>query len=337
VITGISLFRTRSRQEAIVRLFRLSAGAVALVALAVLVATGCGEEKSRPSQHRFFAPKSVWNRELPARAPIDPRSAQVVGELRRQVDAAGAWINTDQYSAPVYRVPRSQRRVPVKLDTPNPSLQRAMNAVPIPAGATPAAGSDKHLVVWQPSTDRMWEFWVARKESDGWRAGWGGRIRGVSKSAGSFRAPFGATATGLPLVGGLLRPDEVRRDDVRHALAFALPETRAGAFRPPATRTDGQVPKETAIPEGTRFRLDPDLDLDRLDLPRPTHAIAEAAQRYGMIVRDKAGAVTLYGEDPRTAGSWKSAFAGHSPDEIMRRFPWDRLQVVRAPIRQISK
>jgi hypothetical protein len=328
-----------------VRMHSLPAG-VALLVLAVLVATGCGQgETGRPQnkgetgplQNRFFASKSIWNRRLPARMPIDLRSRELVGELRRQVDQAGVWINTDKYSAPVYRVRRSQRRVPVKLDSPNPSLQLALNAVPIPPRTTPAAGSDKHLVVWQPSTDTMWEFWVARKEGDGWHAGWGGRMRGASRSPGFFPAPFGATATGLPLVGGLLRPSEVRRDDVRHALSFSLPETRAGVFRPPATRTDGQVPRATAIPEGTRFRLDPAVDLARLHLPRPTHAIAEAAQRYGMIVRDKGGAVTLYGEDPRTAGSWTSALGGLSPDQVMQRFPWDRLQVVRAPTRRMSK
>ena len=42
-------------------------------------------------------------------------------------------------------------------------LQKAYNRVPISPNARPAAGSDGHMTVWQPSTDKLWEFWQARK------------------------------------------------------------------------------------------------------------------------------------------------------------------------------
>lgn len=307
----------------------------ALLTLALAGGSGCGGDDEPREPGRFFAPDGVWNQPLKKDAPVSDRSRELVAELRRQVDGAGAYINTTEYSTPVYRVGRRQRRVKVTLDTVYPPLQRALRSVPIPAGARPAGGSDRHMVVWQPSTDTMWELWLARRRADGWHARWGARITKASRNPGWIRAPLGATATGLPLAGGLMRASEVRSRRIRHALAFALPEAKAGAFTLPARRTDGQVLSATAVPLGTRFRLDPDLDLGKLGLPKPTLAIARAAQRYGMIARDKAGAVVLYGEAPKPGARnpWPGAFGGSTPDELLRRFPWDRLEVVRAPVR----
>ncbi len=64
---------------------------------------------------------------------------------------------------PVYTARRAQPRVRVTLDRDLPAMQRAIDAVPIPRRAQPAAGTDKHMVIWQPSTDTMWEFWRMRR------------------------------------------------------------------------------------------------------------------------------------------------------------------------------
>jgi hypothetical protein len=226
----------------------------------------------------------------------------------------------------------------VTLDTDYWLLQREWEAVPIPADARPAAGSDGHLVVHQPSTDTLWEFWRFQRGPDGWHARWGGKMRHVSRNPGAFPAPLGATATGLPLIAGLIRPEELRRGHIDHALAFSLPEARAGVFARPATRTDGQTDSPGAIPLGTRFRIDPDLDLGRLSLTPVGRMIAEAAQRYGIVVRDKGGSISFYGEDPAPTGTnpWYGTsgwFAGRSPNQVLARFPWDRLRLLRMDLR----
>ena len=101
-------------------------------------------------------------------------------------------------------------------------------------------------------------------------------------------------------------------------------------FVPPATRTDGAYDGPNAIPEGTRFRLDPNLDVNSLHLPPVTRMFALAAQRYGLIVRDTAGNIVIYGEDPYPTGSnpYPQLFGGLTPDQIMRAFPWNRLQAI---------
>jgi hypothetical protein len=87
-----------------------------------------------------------------------------MGTLEAYIDSSlanrsGPWINTTSYSTPIYTVPANQPTVPVIISSDNKSLQAAMAAVPVPADAQPAAGSDEEMTVYQPSTDTLWEMW----------------------------------------------------------------------------------------------------------------------------------------------------------------------------------
>jgi cytoskeletal protein RodZ len=289
-----------------------------------------------------FAPTSVWNQALPASAALDPQSTTYVSNLLSQIGSAGLWMNTYQYSTPVFTVPADQPNVAVKLDTPSSPQATALRTtwleVPVPPTAKAAAGSDEHMVVYQPSTDRMWEFWKMTRQSDGWHAQWGGSMDNVSTNPGYFTSPgpsnWGATATSLPLLGGLIRPSELSAGHIDHAIALAIPNTRAQYFAWPAQRTDGNVYSATAIPEGQRFRLNPNLNLSTIPMSPMVRMIAVAAQKYGMIVRDKSGSVTVYGEDTTAEGlpnpyygstGW---FRGQSVNNLLAAFPWADLQAV---------
>ena len=326
------------------------ARAALLLVLALATFAGCGSADDLAP--RFFAADSPWNKPLPDTAPLDPASAALAAELERQLHAHGAWINSNEYSVPIYTVPKSQAGTSVHIDTPSDmftgipdatTLAQALEGIPIPPGARPAAGTDRHMVVWQPSTDTMWELWIAyrvgdgfpvRDDTPGWHASWGAKITGVSRSPGVVPSPFGATASGLPLVAGLITLEELKDGRIDHALALALPDAKAGAFVPPANRTDGTYSGPHAIPEGTRFRLPADLDVQALGLPPVARMIAAAAQRYGIVVRDRAGSVAFYAEDPTPTGNavLRERLAGQSPAEALARFPWNRLQAL-APAR----
>jgi hypothetical protein len=280
-----------------------------------------------------FAPASFWNSPIPAESPVAPNSPGLVAELRRQVAAEGAWINTTDYSVPIYTVAANQPRVRIKLDDGYTPLQRDFTSVPLPWNAMPASGTDRHLTVVQPATDTLWDFWRLSRAADGWHARWGGKMVGVSSNPGYFAAPLGATASGLPLLGGLMRVGELRSGHIDHALAIGIPNVKAGSFVWPAQRTDGNSTSPAAIPEGTRFRLDPAVDVNALGLPPAARTIALAAQRYGIVVRDVAGAVTFYGEDPAPTRSnpYPALFGNRYPNQVLAGFPWDRLQVPTLP------
>ena len=276
---------------------------------------------------RFFAPTSFWNTVVSADAPLDPSSAAVVGGLDEEVAAeatneGGPSIATVDYSVPVYTVPADQPTVRVKLlNHPlHPTLQAAWEAVPLPPNAHPAAGTDKHFVVWQPSTDRLWEFWRLEGTSTGWQAEWGGAMEKVSSNRGVYgreawrgaESLWGGDASSLSLAGGLITLEDLEDGVINHALAMAVPDVRAGVYASPAQRTDGYSDDPLSLPEGAHLRLDPNLDLASLHLPRFTLMIAEAAQRYGIFIRSSAlsgGIVTLYGQDPTPTGT--NPYPGH--------------------------
>jgi hypothetical protein len=267
-------------------------------------------------------------------------TAALLAAVREEVGGRrGPWISTTGFSTPVYTVPADQPAVRVQLENINPALQRAFTAVPLPAGARPAAGSDAQLTVWQPSSDRLWEFWRMRKAGDGWHAQWGGAMRHASQNPGMFTADawpgasshWGATSTSLPLVGGLITLGDIQQGWIDHALALGFPRIERGVVRWPAQRTDGTSEGPAGIPAGTRFRLDPRLDLRALPLPPLVRMIAEAAQRFGLIVRDTSGVVDFYGEDPTPIGSnpYAALFSRERPWQQLAQLPWSHLEAIR--------
>jgi hypothetical protein len=308
---------------------------------------------------RFFSPTSFWNEALPADAPLDPSSVAVVrafdAEIVREeaTEGAQATINTTSWSVPVYTVPASQPLVKVTLWPSrlalSPALQIPWDAVPLPADAQPAAGTDGHLVVWQPSTNRLWEFWRLERASAGWQAGWGGAIQDASSNAGAYGpeawsgglSDWGASASSLSIAGGLITLEDLEKGQINHALALALPDTRAGIFAAPAERTDGGDAEPSSLPEGAHLRLDPNLNLAALHLPHLTLLMAEAAQRYGIVVRDSASNVAFYAQDPTPTGTnpyigAHGYFEGKSSQQLLESFPWSHLQLLKMELHDVS-
>jgi len=265
----------------------------------------------------------------------------------------GPHIDTARWSVPIYTVPADQPIVKVKLvplhepkTTPaleaDRALQSAWNAVPLPPNAQPAEGTDKHLVVWQPSTDRLWEFWRLVQTDEGWQADWGGAMQNVSSNPGVYGPEawpgaqpwWGGSASSLSLAGGVITFEDLERSQINHALVIAIPHVRAGVYASPAQRDDGTSAEPLSLPEGAHLRLNPNLDLATLHLPRLTLMIAEAAQRYGIFVRSTGAIVSFYGQDPVPTGTEpytgpKGYFEGHTATQLIAAFPWSHLELLK--------
>jgi outer membrane biosynthesis protein TonB len=306
------------------------------------------EEAAEPAPFRFFAPTSFWNERLSASAPVDPNSAAIVSalselETSEQAAKKGPAINTKEWSVPIYTVSATQATVRVALvGTTSSALQSAWSAVPLPSNAQPAAGSDEHLVVWQPSTNKMWEFWGLEKPKGTWQASWGGAMDNVMADKGVYgpeawagaSTSWGASASSLPIAGGLITFEDLERGVINHALAIAVPNVREGEYASPAQRTDGYMVGPSTLPEGAHLRLEPGLDLAALHLPPFTLMLAKAAQRYGIFVRDRAANIAFYGQDPIPLGTEPYTgstgyFEGKSPAQLLAAFPWSHLQLLK--------
>ncbi len=305
---------------------------------------------------RFFSRSSVWNAPVPADAPLDPNSSAVVANLLQQEATESLGIATGSYGVPIYTVGANQPLVHVTLDQgpAQADLQDAFDAVPLPPNAKPAAGTDANLAVYQPSTDTMWEFWRLSHEANGWHAQWGGRMPNVSTDPGYYRNVFdpegnvlerpwwGTTAASFPLVAGAMTIAELQSGVIPHALGLAITNTCGGVWAWPAQRTDGVSP-EPCVPEGAQFRLDPNLNLASLHLGHFALMMAQAAQKYGIIINNRSDGFTFRGEDPtqyeakhgynpykgpdNQPGS-PGALFDQWPSQILKQFPWSHLQLL---------
>ncbi|HUC00751.1 MAG TPA: hypothetical protein VMS11_13095 [Solirubrobacterales bacterium] len=311
-------------------------------------------EASGAAPFRFFSPTSFWNTTLAPDAALDPRSAPLVAAFDQEAEAElgagrGPSISTTSYAVPIYTAAADQPTVEVKLTppTPAPALQAAFAAVPLPPDAQASGGTDANLVVYQPASDRLWEFWRFRRGPEGPEASWGGAIEDVSRNPGVYgpeawpgaKPWWGSSASSLSIAGGVISLEDLEAGVIDHALALAIPDVRAGVYSLPAQRADGTSESPSSLPEGAHLRLDPSLDLSTLQMPRITRLLAEAAQRYGIFVRDGAGVVHFFGQDPVSLGGpdpyagEDGYFEGKWPTELLASFPWEHLQLLKMELR----
>jgi hypothetical protein len=266
-----------------------------------------------------------------------------VAEFLRQKKAyyGTVGINTTAYASPVYVAAADTPTVQVrewdcfKKGWQDQGLAEQWAAVPIPAHAEPADGTDMEMTIYQPATDTLWEFWQMRRTNGQWEACWGGRLANASQSAGYFPNRYGTTATSLPFLGGQIRPEELQRGEIKHALGIALVDCEKwDVYSWPATRSDGYNPEAVPnrIPEGLRFRLDPKVDVESLAMHPVGKIIARAAQKYGFVVWDKAGGISLRAQNPKSytrlglTDPYPALFKGTPQYAILEGFPWEKLQ-----------
>ncbi len=226
-----------------------------------------------------FPSDNPWNLDI-SNQPLHPRSAQWVAS----VNSTRTTLHPDtgsnpEYGIPYVVVPPSQPLVPVRYtdygDESDPG------PFPIPADAPVEAGSDRHVIVVQSGTCRLYELFNARRTDSGWEAS-SGAMFDLRSNALRPAGWTSADAAGLPITPGLLRYDEVASGEIRHALRFTVRTTQR-AYISPARHFAG-IPDDRVPPMGARFRLRRDVDLSRYR----GHAlvILRALQRYGMIVAD---------------------------------------------------
>ncbi|MHB1678604.1 MAG: DUF4124 domain-containing protein [Sulfuriferula sp.] len=306
-----------------------------LAELQVLAAQATGAE--------VFLPSSFWYTPIPANATLDHDSANYVAEFQRQLSAyyQDVDINTTSYASPVYNADATTPTMQVQVwDCQNKGyldsgLQAQWAAVPIPASAVPSAGTDGEMTIYQPSTHTIWEFWQTRQVNGQWQACWGGQLDNAAQSNGIFPNNYGTTATSLPFMGGQVTAAELQSGVINHVIGIALVDTASyWIFSWPAMRSDGYNPTNAPnrIPEGTRFRLDPTINVDALDMTPVGKMIAKAAQKYGFVVWDKAGAISIRFENSLSytqigqPDPYVALFNGVPNYAVLNGFPWGSLQ-----------
>lgn len=274
---------------------------------------------------RPYTATSPWNTPIPRTARYEARSPA-------HVRALGGPLTSDptQFTYPVYVIDDRTPRRAVQLDGRYSSvtgggrrlrgLQRATVRIPIPDAARQSAGDDAQIILIDPVRGDEWGLWRAAQGPGGrWTATNGYHYN--TRWSGVPPSGFGSRGAGVPYLAGLVRPCEIRRGRIDHALAFAYDYPTARHVRP-ATKSDGGSTHPDDVPEGARFQLDPsitDADLRRRGCGRACRIIARALQRYGMYVIDNSGRPKIMLEYEGTA-RWRGLVSEHTAEAIpMRR------------------
>jgi hypothetical protein len=304
-------------------------GAVAMQASSAAAGSAC----ARP-----YAADSPWNR------PIGKVSGRPAGLTER--------LSSDptQYTYPVYEVTRSTplqivhyedwysqvvdggRRL---INRRFQDAARRIAHVPVPPEAEAAAGSDAQVILIDRDTGAEWNMSHFDRDPDG-----GYRALNVGRYDTAWSAvppldgngqPYFLRGAKIPYLAGLVRPCEIARGRIDHALAFAYPHpTPRWVY--PATDSDGDTPVGEGLPEGTRLQLDPSLSADTLKskwrCTGPCLTIARALQRYGMYLIDGGGRSKVMLEYEGTA-HWGDAISRSTPSAIRV----ERIRIVPPPSR----
>jgi hypothetical protein len=156
---------------------------------------------------------------------------------------------------------------------------------PVPPGA-PVEGAgeagDRHVLVMQSGTCRLFELYSAARRGTGWEAG-SGAVFDLRSNALRPEGWTSADAAGLPIFPLLVRYPEVRAGRIDHALRVTVPRTQRGYIHP-ATHLASSSSDPSLPPMGLRLRLKASYPL--AGFTGQALVILRALKRYGLIVAD---------------------------------------------------
>ena len=281
-----------------------------------------GEEPDTPDCTRPYAADSPWNTPIGAVPAYDAQSEFYLTSIQGTLSS-----NPEEYTFPVYEIGVNTPRATVPLDGWFSQVggggsfltnQRAGTVdFPIPPGAGPAAGDDAQVIMVDPLTGDEWGASSLTPDlAGGWTA-WNAYLyntawSGVPPRDASER-PFFPRGAGVPYLAGLVRPCEIARGRIDHALAFAY-DYPLDAYVYPATKSDGNGLDPNDLPEGARLQLDPSLteaEIRSWGCTGPCMTVAKALQTYGMYLIDNSGRPKIMFEFEGTA-KWDSRIEAHS-------------------------
>jgi hypothetical protein len=235
-----------------------------------------------------FPADSWWHADV-SKLPRHPRSAQWLSHMSpsRNLHPDFGPSYGEQpapYGIPITVVPGDHATVTVTFDYASES-----DRIPYPLGPdTKVEGGqwvsgDRHTVVVNSATCRLYETWATRRSGQRWLAGSGASWLLTSHAL----RPAGwtsADAAGLPILPGLLRYDEVALRRIDHAIRFTTDVT-IRRYLWPARHQAGSVDDPTYPPMGARFRLKASYPISA-SLRADTRAVLVAMKKYGLVLAD---------------------------------------------------
>ena len=202
------------------------------------------------------------NRDI-SHAPVDPNSAQYIASIGASGHLHADFGTNPGYGIPYTVVPPRQPRVPIKFSEYGEESNPGPYPVP-PNAPVEGAGEegDRHVLVLQRGSCKLYELYAARRSGAGWEAG-SGAVFDLRSNALRPEGWTSADAAGLPIFPLLVRYPEVRAGKIDHALRVTVQRTQRGYIHP-ATHFASNSSDTSLPPMGLRLRLKASFRHERL-------------------------------------------------------------------------
>jgi hypothetical protein len=243
-----------------------------------------------------FPADNTWNRRVD-NLPAAKDSASIIASIGAEGGlhpdfGSGRWEGSP-IGIPYTIVTARQPKVRVSFGYADESDK---GPYPIPRAVKTEGGSDRHALIVDRSSCRLYELYALQRTAGGWHAG-SGAIWSLRSNRLRPAGWTSADAAGLPILPGLARYDEVAAGRIDHALRFTVDRTRR-AYVYPARHYASDLTDPSLPPMGLRVRLR--ANYPTAGFPRQARVVLEALKRYGMIVADNGSSWYITGApDPR--------------------------------------
>jgi hypothetical protein len=243
-----------------------------------------------------FPASNWWHADVRA-LPVHKYSGRWLSHMsptsRLHPDFGPSYGDGPDYGIPITVVSGTHPKVSVRFDYSEES-----DRVGYPLGADTrieggrGSAGDKHAIVVDKSTCRLYETWNTREVSGTWRAG-SGATWSLTSNALRPSGWTSADAAGLPILPGLLRYNEVAGGYVDHAIRFTTNVTSSHHLWP-ARYDAGSTTSWYYPPMGARFRLKAGYDASRLSWQ--ARVVVAAMKRFGLVLADNGSPWYFQGE-----------------------------------------
>ncbi len=308
-----------SRQRA--RRARVACGA-AFCVFALALAGGTAAVAAGAGPHEYGCPmfpaSNALNEEV-ANAPVDPRSARYVASIGLAAHLHPDFGRDPAYGIPYTVVSRTQHKVPIAFTEYGDESEPGPYPIP-PNAPVEGAGAegDRHVLVLQRGTCKLYELYAAQRSGAGWRAS-NGAVFDLRSDALRPEGWTSADAAGLPILPLLVRYPEVASGAIDHALRVTVPRTQRGYIHP-ATHFASSSSDAALPPMGLRLRLSAGYSL--AGFSGQALVVMRALKRYGLIVADNGSPWYVTGAP---SARWDEASL-----EQLKRVPGSAFEAVRS-------
>jgi len=243
-----------------------------------------------------FPADNWWHADV-SQLPVHARSAAWLSHMDTDVDLhpdfGPSYGDGPNYGIPITVVGKKHDKVKVSFDYSSES-----DHVKYPLGRDTkieggrGSDGDRHAIIVDKDRCKLYELYATSTNGRRWHAG-SGAVWSLKSNRLRPDGWTSADAAGLPILPGLLRWNEVKKNQIDHAIRFTVPTTSESHLWP-ARHDAGSTSSPDYPPMGARFRLSASYDASHLSAY--AQSVVAAMKKYGLVLADNGSAWYFQGE-----------------------------------------